>query len=75
MVHCQILISQLSPIQVGRPRESAEMYRKMLSQPDDVLNSSFAMRMRIAGLRVSMSKLLRARFDSSKNKKTLQSED
>lgn len=38
------------------------MYRKMLSQPDDVLNSSFAMRMRIAGLRVSMSKLLRARF-------------
>lgn len=25
------------------------MYRKMLAQPADVLNSSFAMRMRIAG--------------------------
>eukprot|EP00281_Chroomonas_sp_CCMP1168_P016705 CAMPEP_0206213816 /NCGR_PEP_ID=MMETSP0047_2-20121206/1322_1 /ASSEMBLY_ACC=CAM_ASM_000192 /TAXON_ID=195065 /ORGANISM="Chroomonas mesostigmatica_cf, Strain CCMP1168" /LENGTH=1638 /DNA_ID=CAMNT_0053635987 /DNA_START=66 /DNA_END=4982 /DNA_ORIENTATION=+ len=48
---------------VGRPKESAEMYRKMLSQPEDVLNSSFAMRMRIAGLRVSMAKLLRVRWD------------
>ena len=48
---------------MGRPMESAEMYRKMLSQPADVLNSSFAMRLRIAGLRVSMAKLLRQRWD------------
>lgn len=48
---------------MGRPVESAEMYRKMLSQPEDVLNSSFAMRLRIAGLRVSMARLLRQRWD------------
>jgi hypothetical protein len=53
---------------MGRPMEAAEMYRKMLSQPSDVLNSSFAMRLRIAGLRVSMAKLLRQRWDNPDDK-------
>lgn len=48
---------------VGKPVEAAEMYRKMLDQPDDVIASSFAMRLRIAGLRVSLAKLLRGRWD------------
>lgn len=50
------------------------MYRKMLSQPDDILNSSFAMRLRIAGLRVSMAKLLRARWDAGERNFTLLNE-
>ena len=37
------------------------------SQPDDVINSSFAMRMRIAGLRVSLAKLLRRRWDAGEH--------
>ena len=48
---------------MGKPVEAAEMYRKMLDQPDDVINSSFAMRLRISGLRVSLAKLLRGRWD------------
>ena len=47
---------------MGKPAEAAEMYRKMLDQPDDVINSSFAMRLRISGLRVSLAKLLRGRL-------------
>jgi len=53
--------------EVGKPREAAEMYRKMLDQPDDVTTSSFAMRMRIAGLRVSLAKLLRNRWDAGEH--------
>lgn len=48
---------------MGKPVEAAEMYRKMLDQPDDVVNSSFAMRLRISGLQVSLAKLLRGRWD------------
>ena len=42
---------------MGRPSESTAMYRKMLQQPEDMLRSSFSMRLRIANLRVSMAKV------------------
>jgi hypothetical protein len=44
--------------EVGRPAESTAMYRKMLGQPEDLLGSSFSMRLRVANLRVSMARVL-----------------
>ena len=58
----QILADFLADM--GRPTESTAMYRKMLGQPDDLLNSSFSMRLRIANLRVSMAKVLHTQWDA-----------
>jgi hypothetical protein len=49
---------------MGRTTESTAMYRKMLGQPDDLLNSSFSMSLSIANLLVSMARVLHAQWDA-----------
>eukprot|EP00960_Hanusia_phi_P047030 758184-Hanusia_phi.AAC.8 len=49
---------------VGRPLEASEIYKKMVDQPKDVVESSLGMRMRITGLQVSLAKLYRARWNN-----------